>query len=353
MLCGKLKNILLRRQWPPRARCPTHITTAAYVSRRALRGRQQPSSPGRRRWETVRARQRQSSPEHRRHRVRPTPVRRGAKNAERLEICSGNNLAQFATQDLAGGRARDGLHKVNFAGLFVMGETIGDETPKLCVKRGRRCKAFAEHNKSAGNFSSGEVRFGDHAAVTHGRMLEQNRFDLGRGDWKSFVLDHLFAAIKDVIKTFGAAAHDIAGKIPAIAEYGGSSLRLFPVSHHDLGAAHNKLAGFVGADVFVFAIDIFVSHSHIQNPAVCHGYGLSDRSRTVHFGRCDKANVGDRGSFCHSVSLIDEDAGEVGKSSSKIGSKWRSAAFDPADFVLLGKNSSFDGLAKYVNGRRY
>ena len=69
-------------------------------------------------------------------------------------------------------------------------------------------------------------------------------------------------------------------------------------------------------------------------------------------GGAQIANMGDGRGFGHSVSLIDEDAGEVGHAASQFGSERRGAGFDPADFVILGEDAGFGGLAKRVDGGR-
>ena len=118
-----------------------------------------------------------------------------------------------------------------------------------------RGKAIAQNNEGAGDFSGFEVGFGDHATVAHSGMFEQDGFDFGRRNRKSFVLDHFLAAVEHIVKTFGIGADDIAGVIPAIAKNRGCGLRFFPISQHNLRAAHNKFAGFAGCDVVVIGVE--------------------------------------------------------------------------------------------------
>src|SRR5450631_102192 len=87
-------------------------------------------------------------------------------------VFSREDLTQFAPQNLARWCARDGIHEVNFAGLLVVGQSVGDEVAKFFIKRVRGRKAFTEDDKRARNFSGVEVGFGDHAAVTDGGMFK-------------------------------------------------------------------------------------------------------------------------------------------------------------------------------------
>src|SRR5271157_5109975 len=102
-------------------------------------------------------------------------LRREARQAASLRstLGSSKNFAQFAAQNLARRGSRHGVHEVNFAGLLVVGEAVGDEIAKLFGKSLRWREAFTEHDKSAGNFSGVEVWFGDHATIAHGGMFEQ------------------------------------------------------------------------------------------------------------------------------------------------------------------------------------
>src|SRR5208282_2451035 len=136
-----------------------------------------------------------------------------------------SSLPQLAAQDLARRRSRDDCHKVNFAGLLVVSETVGDEVAHFLLQRIRGRKAVAEDDKGAGNFSSGEVGFGDDSTVADGGMFEEDGFDFGRGDGESLVLDHLLFAVEDVVEAFGIAADDVTREIPAIAKNGGGRLR--------------------------------------------------------------------------------------------------------------------------------
>jgi len=61
---------------------------------------------------------------------------------------------------------------LNFARLFVVGETVRDELAELMGKFIRRREALAEDNKSARDFSCNRVRFGHDSAIAHRGMLK-------------------------------------------------------------------------------------------------------------------------------------------------------------------------------------
>ena len=174
---------------------------------------------------------------------------------------------------------------MNLAGLLVVGEAVGDEVAEFFVQRVRGREAFTEDDEGAGNFSGGNIGFGDYAAVANGGVFEQERFDFSGGDGESFVLDHLFAAVEDVVITVGVRTYDVAGEVPAVAKNGGGGLRVVPVSEHNLRAAHDEFAWFAGSD--------FVP-VQIQNAAFGEGQRLSDGGGSVHFRGSDAADVGDR-----------------------------------------------------------
>src|ERR1022692_3688641 len=109
-------------------------------------------------------------------------------------------------------------------------------------------------------------------------MFEQHGFYFGGGDGESFVFDHLFTAVEDVVEAVGVAADYVSGEIPAIAKHGGGGLRLLPVSHHDLRSAHHEFALFAGRDVISFKI---------EDAAIGERQRLSDRSGAAHFGWSD------------------------------------------------------------------
>src|ERR1022692_2306173 len=116
-------------------------------------------------------------------------------------------------------------------------------------------------------------------------MFEQHGFYFGGGGGESFVFDHLFTAVEDVVEAVGIAADYVSGEIPAIAKHGGGGLRLLPVSHHDLRSAHHEFTLFAGRYLIPFQID---------DAAFCEGQRLSDRSGAAHLGWSDVAGMGDR-----------------------------------------------------------
>src|SRR5208337_988070 len=268
-----------------------------------------------------------------------------SKPRPRSVVCGllSKNFAQLAPQNLARGCTRNHFHKANLARLFMVGETVGHEAAEFFLQRSRRREAITENDEGAGNFSGGEVRFGDYAAIAYGRMFEEHGFDFGRGHWKPLVLDHLLAAVENVVKAVGIGAHDVAREVPAIAQNGSRGLRFLPVSEHDLRAAHRQFALFAGRNLIPCKIDDLAFRERER---------LADRGGTIHFRRSEVANMRDRGCLGHSVSLIDQDAGKVSQAAREFGSEWRGSGFDPANFVALRKNTGFDRLAKRVDRGR-
>src|ERR1700686_2396392 len=132
-------------------------------------------------------------------------------------------------------------------------------------------------------------------------MLEQERLDFRRGNWKSFVLDHLLTAIEHVVKAVGVLPYNVAGKVPAIAKSSRRGLGLLPISKHELGAAHDEFTRFAGA---------YLISVNIHNAAFCLSHWLSDGGGTIHRRGFAKTNVRHRRGFRHAVSLNDRDAGE-------------------------------------------
>src|SRR5271169_5411750 len=116
---------------------------------------------------------------------------------------SGERVAQFAAEDFSRGRAGEGVDEADFAGLLVVGEAAGDKIAKLLVEGGGRREAFADDDEGARDLSGFGVGLGDDAAVAHGGMSEQNRFDFGGSDGESLVLDHLLDAVEDIVEAVG------------------------------------------------------------------------------------------------------------------------------------------------------
>src|ERR1700688_3071409 len=211
------------------------------------------------------------------------------------------------------------------------------------IKRFRRKETLAKHHEGAWYFSSREVGFRYHSAIAYRGMLEQQGLDFRRGNWKSFVLDHLLTAVKHVVKAVGVLPYNVAGKIPAIAKDSRRGLGLLPISKHELRAAHDEFARLARANFISF---------NIHNAAFGLRQRLPDRCGTIHGGRIAKANVGYGRGFGHAVSLIDHDAREAGKAAREFGGKRRCAAFDPPNFMLLRKDSRFGGVTHSIDGGR-
>jgi hypothetical protein len=74
---------------------------------------------------------------------------------------------------------------MNLARLLVVGEAVGDEVRTVVSSASEGVKPSRKDDKGAGNFSGGEVGFGDHAAIAHGGMFEQDGFDFGGRDRES------------------------------------------------------------------------------------------------------------------------------------------------------------------------
>ena len=87
----------------------------------------------------------------------------------------------------------------------MVGEAVSDEGAELLVERVTRGEPVAHNHKGARDFSGLRIGLGDYAAVPDGGVFEQDGFYLGWGDGESFVLDHFFAAIEDVVEPVGVA----------------------------------------------------------------------------------------------------------------------------------------------------
>src|ERR1700675_4559586 len=168
--------------------------------------------------------------------------------SRRSLLGSREGFAELAPKNLARWRARDDVYEVNLARLLVPGETVGDKVAKFFAEHNRGDEAFTQDDKGAGNFPGIEVGLSNYAAVADGGMFEEEGFDFGGGDGESFVLDHLFAAVEDVVEAVGIATHDVTGEIPSIAKNGGGAFRLLPISQNDLRAAHDELACLARGD---------------------------------------------------------------------------------------------------------
>src|SRR5260370_17481076 len=73
-------------------------------------------------------------------------------------------------------------------------------------------------------------RLRDDRRVSNGGMLEQQRFDLGRGNTEPLVLDHFFFAISDRHIPFFIAPANISPVEPSIPQRFGGCFRRLPVT---------------------------------------------------------------------------------------------------------------------------
>src|ERR1700756_4579848 len=68
----------------------------------------------------------------RRRRLHPMTPKQGVMGTPApVPTCAGElgeRFAEFAAEDFSGGGAGNRFHEVNFAGLFVVGEAVGDES---------------------------------------------------------------------------------------------------------------------------------------------------------------------------------------------------------------------------------
>ena len=194
-------------------------------------------------------------------------------------------IAELAAKDFSRGCAGYGVDKAHFAGLFVMGQPVGDESSKLQIESVTSEVAVANHNKGARNFTRSKIGLSHHAAIQDCGMLEQDRFNFRRSYGEAFVLNHFFTAVEDVVETIFIGANDIAGVIPAIAQGSLSRSWLFPVAKHELRSAHEQLSGFAGSDFLTI---------YVQDAALRKSQRLTDRGWTMPVGRRDETDMGDR-----------------------------------------------------------
>src|SRR6267154_1274135 len=147
---------------------------------------------------------------------------------------SKKSLAQFAPKYFSRRRPWHHFHKTNLAWLLVPGQPLPHKASQLSIKRIGGPEPLAQYNKCARYFSSIEIGFCHHSAITHRRMLKQHRFNFRRRHRESFVLNHLLAAVQHIVKPVVIAPHHVARKVPAIAKNSSASLRLLPISQHEL-----------------------------------------------------------------------------------------------------------------------
>src|SRR5262249_4205739 len=103
-------------------------------------------------------------------------------------------LLEDAAEDLAGGCLRDRVDELDLAGNLVVGETALDEGDDVA---GRQVLPLLPDDESLGNLAGLGMRLTDHCRVGDGRVLDQERLDLGRRDAESLELDHFLLAVAD------------------------------------------------------------------------------------------------------------------------------------------------------------
>src|SRR5512142_3125061 len=106
----------------------------------------------------------------------------------------------MAPEDLARRVARNVCEEDDLARTLVVRQSLSDEIHEFFLELVRSGAALAQDDKRAGNLASLVVSARNDSAVTHGGMLHQDGFDLGRRDGKALVLDHLLAAVDDVVE---------------------------------------------------------------------------------------------------------------------------------------------------------
>ena len=147
-------------------------------------------------------------------------------------------LDEHPAQDLAGGRLRDRVDELQPADLLVGRDPLGDEGHQL-LGRG----LALEHDERLRHLAGFLVRAGDDGHVGDGRVGEQERLQLGRGDLVALVLDQLLEPVDDGEQAVLVGEADVAGVQPAL---GVDRLRgrlgLVEVALHDLRPAQADLA---------------------------------------------------------------------------------------------------------------
>src|SRR5947209_4432554 len=75
-------------------------------------------------------------------------------------------------------------------------------------------------------------------------MLQEQGLQLGGGNAKALVLDHLLLTVYDIGETISIHVADIACIEPAIAQGARGLFRRLPIALHDLGASNDELSVF-------------------------------------------------------------------------------------------------------------
>src|SRR2546423_13467978 len=162
-------------------------------------------------------------------------------------------LLQFATQDFTGGNFGDGVDELDGVNLFVAGQ--------LAVGKGKdivrgNFVAPANDDKAFGQFTGFVIRYANDSGVQDSRVLQEQRLQLGGGNAKALVLDHLFLAIYDIGEAIGIHVTNITCIEPAIAQGASSLLRGLPIALHDLGASNDELSVFSNRQLTLTCLNI-------------------------------------------------------------------------------------------------
>src|SRR6266852_6935021 len=148
---------------------------------------------------------------------------------------------EFAAQDFARRNFGDRVDELHVVELFVAGQlAIGKGDQFL----GGNAVAWSNDHKAFGYLACFVIRHTDDGSIQHGRMLQQQGLDLGRGNAEAFVFDHLLFAIYDVGVAIGIHVADIPGMEPAVAQGVGCFFRSFPVALHNLRTTNDDLSIF-------------------------------------------------------------------------------------------------------------
>ena len=91
-------------------------------------------------------------------------------------------LTQLAPHDLARGRRRQAIHKLDRAWAFVAAESCFHELADLLPKCLARCFAVGEHQESLDALGAHRVRHADRRGEPDCRVPQQRLFDLARAD---------------------------------------------------------------------------------------------------------------------------------------------------------------------------
>src|SRR2546421_11178827 len=104
-------------------------------------------------------------------------------------------LLQFAAQDFTGGNFGDGVDELDDVNRSVAGQFAVDKGKDIVRSK---IVALANDDEAFGQFSSFVIGHANDRGVHDGRMLQEQRLQLGGGNAKALVLDHLFLSVDDI-----------------------------------------------------------------------------------------------------------------------------------------------------------